>query len=41
MKSPETEHELARARLQHEEPSSGSPEGSVLQAIKNQKSSSH
>lgn len=36
LKSPETDHELARARrAQHEKPSSGLPQGSVLQAIKN------
>jgi len=41
MKSPETEHELARSRgLQHKEPPSESPQGSVLQAIKNENSSS-
>ena len=38
IKSPETEHELARARrLQHEGPS---PQGNVLQAIKDKNSSS-
>ncbi|KAF8807707.1 nucleic acid-binding protein [Phlegmacium glaucopus] len=35
LKSPETEHDLVRARrAQHGMPSSGLPQGSVLQAIK-------
>ena len=42
MKSPETEHDLARrARSLQDEESPSESQGSVLQAIKNENSSSH
>ena len=38
LKSPETEHDLARARRAQQKASSGLPQGSVLQAVKNSSS---